>query len=454
QEATEATGRRDPFAPPDSQAQRLNLAGQLLDVDVPRALQFADPALTAISMQGLNFLSFLRDKDPAAADQRYLRMLSRAAADLESDANTVSLLSSYLFTPHMFFTFDNQGGTSSSQMGRPTSPPTPTPELRNAFFQVAAQILTRPLAPPEQDRTTTGLEGKYLVIKRLMPLFEQYAAPQTTDMLRGQLAALGANVRDELRKRDDDVMRRGIRPEEDSADREQTLRDHIERAKTSEERDQLYIELIMLSLRKGDTGARDLVEKIEDSDLRKQVRPYVDVSLVINAVDKKQVEDAHRLALSGELTHFQRVWALTQVARQLTETDREKALTVLEAAAEEARRIDGSDADRPRALIGVANALFALDRTRSWELVTESVKAANSANGFTGEDARIMLRLQTANITQVRSNSAENFDLPSIFRVLTKDSYDRAVALARNFEGDSPRATALISIARTVLEQN
>jgi hypothetical protein len=102
----------------------------------------------------------------------------------------------------------------------------------------------------------------------------------------------------------------------------------------------------------------------------------------------------------------------------------------------------------------VANALFALDRTRSWELVTESVKAANSANGFTGEDARIMLRLQTANITQVRSNSAENFDLPSIFRVLTKDSYDRAVALARNFEGDSPRATALISIARTVLEQN
>jgi hypothetical protein len=83
--------------------------------------------------------------------------------------------------------------------------------------------------------------------------------------------------------------------------------------------------------------------------------------------------------------------------------------------------------------------------------VAEAVKAANSTEGFSGEDSRLILRLQTPNITSMRSNSLETFDLPSVFSTLTKDDYHRAVGLARNFEADSPRATALISIARAVL---
>ena len=52
-------------------------------------------------MEGVDFLSFLRDKNPVAADQRYARLLAMSEADLKSDANTISLLSSYLFTPHL-----------------------------------------------------------------------------------------------------------------------------------------------------------------------------------------------------------------------------------------------------------------------------------------------------------------------------------------------------------------
>jgi hypothetical protein len=188
-------------------------------------------------------------------------------------------------------------------------------------------------------------------------------------------------------------------------------------------------------------------------ELRKQVRPYVDVSLVINYIDGKKIDEAQKLAHIGELSHFQKVWAFSQIARQLTDLDRDKALNLLAEAAEEARRIDGSDADRPRALVGVANAYFPLDRNRAWELVTEAVKAANSVEGFSGEDSRLILRLQTASMTSMRTNSTENFDLPSMFRNLTKDDYHRAEGLARNFEADSPRATALISIARAVLSE-
>lgn len=453
QEANEPAdpGRREVQGLSAAMSQRLRLALQLLEADVPRALEFADPALVIVSMEGLSFLASLRAKDAAASDQRYQRMLSVAMADAQADANTVSLLSSYLFTPQMFITIDREGGTNTSQMGRPGPPPVTTPEMRRAFFNVATQILMRPLAPPEQDRTTSGIEGKYLIIKRLLPLFEQYAPATTTEMIRGQLSALSAAVRDEIRKRDDDMMKRGIRPEAEPEDTEQSLLDQISRAKTAVERDRLYLELTMRTVERGDPRARDFVEKLEDSDLRKQARPYVDGSLVMNYIEKKKVEEAIKLARIGELSHFHRVWALSQIARQLAETDRERGINLAEEAATEARRIGGSDADRPRALIGVANAFFQLDRTRGWEIVGEAVRAANSAEGFTGEDSRLMLRLQTPNMTSMQTHSTENFDVPALFRALTKEDYQRAVGLAQNFEADAPRATALISIAREVL---
>ncbi len=446
-------GRRGNSGLTEAVAQRLSLARQLLESDVARALEFADPALTSITMQGLSFLASLRDKDATAADLRYSRLLALARNDLQADANTVSWLSSYLFTPQMFISIDRNGGTNTSQMGRPGPPPQTTPQIRNAFFSAASQILTRPLAPPDQDKTTSGIEGKYLIIKRLMPLFEQFAPKATAEMMRGQMAALSASVSEQARKRDDEMMRRGIRPEEEPADTEQALLDRISRAKTPEERDQLYMELMMRSLERGDPRARDFGEKLEDSEIRKQVRPYVDMSLVINYIDKKKLEEAIVLARAGELTHFQRVWALSQVARQLGETDRQRAIDLADEAATEARRIGGSEADRPRALIGVANTFFTLDRNRAWEIVGEAVRAANSVEGFTGEDSRLTLKIQTPFMNSIRTSSTENFDLPSMFRALTKEDYQRAVGLAQNFEADSPRATALISIAREVLDE-
>src|SRR5205807_10061385 len=88
QEASDSAdrARNNPLDAPEAAAQRLSLARQLLDTDVARALQFADPALTNITREGLDFLSYLRDKDAAAADLRYSAFLAKADADLLSDA--------------------------------------------------------------------------------------------------------------------------------------------------------------------------------------------------------------------------------------------------------------------------------------------------------------------------------------------------------------------------------
>jgi hypothetical protein len=386
-EASEAADKAkgDPFDTPEGIRQRLNLARQLLSTDVERALQFADPALVTITREGIDFLSYLRETDVAAGDRRYAAMLAMAAGSLQSDANTVSLLSSYLFTPHAFVLF-SAGGNSTTMSSRNSEPIVVPGELRSAFFRTAAGILLRPQAPPGQDQTTSGLQGKYLMIKRLLPLFEQYAPKDMTEALRAQMDALGTVVPDDARQRDDDTMREGIRPRLTNEDREKTLLDRIEHAKTSEERDGLYLQLARMVGDNGELRARDYIDKIDDSDLRQKTRAYVDVAMTLRAIDKKDTDLVLELVRTGELTHLQKAWALASAAKLLATTDHEKSLAVIEDAAAEARRIEGSDPDRARALMAVANALLLSDRGKTWDATYDAVKAANSSEGFTGED--------------------------------------------------------------------
>jgi hypothetical protein len=453
QEATEASeGSRRAMDTPAAISQRLTLARQLLDADVERALQFADPVLATVTTDGLDFLSSLRDKDAAAADQRYAAMLGSAAANIQSDANTVSLLSAYLFTPHMYVTFSG-GGFSSQSSVAGSPPPNVAPELRTLFFRAGGEILMRPLAPPGQDQSSSGVEGKYMVIKRLMPLFDQFAPREITEAMHAQMEALSTAVSEEARKRDDDSLREGIRPPQKSEDVEHSLLDQIDHAKTPAERDRLYLQLARISAGKADMRARDYVDKIDDSELRQSAKAFIDTTLVMRSVDKKDTKQALELSRIGELSHLHRVWLLTQVSKLLLKTDREKALALLDEASSEAVRIDKSDADHPRALLAIANVRLALERKRAWDETFDAIKAANSAESFSGEDGQIIIGLQTKGMNSLRAIGAPDFDVAGVFTELAKEDYTRAVDLARGFEHDAPRSSAVIAIARSVLEE-
>src|SRR4029079_19782515 len=201
--------------------------------------EFAEPALSLVAMQTINFLSDVREKNADAADKRYAALLTTAANNPEADANTVSLLASYIFTPHLMVTFSSRGSTSSSSSDTIT-PAAVSPELRNMFYQVGGTILLRPLPGPGQtDQTSAGADGKYLVIKRLLPFFEQSAPPGMVESLRGHMSALNAIVSEGARRYDDDTWNTGMRAEKPADEREQSLLDRIDRAKTSDDRDSL-----------------------------------------------------------------------------------------------------------------------------------------------------------------------------------------------------------------------
>ena len=434
-------------------SQRLILAGQLLDAgDTERAMQFADPVLVEINMQSVDFLSTLREKDSAAADQRYAAMLADAPINPHSDANTVSMLSSYVFTPHMYIAFQG-AGVSSSQMSRTLVPPDIAPALRDAFFRAAASILLRPLAVPGQDQTTAGPDGQYLVIKRLLPLFEKYAQQETTTALRAQLEALASVASNSARQRDDESVNRGLGPEKPTLDREQSLLDRIDRVKTSAERDQINLQLALFLAGKGEMRARDYVNKIDDTDVRNSARAYVDGSMASQAITKRDIDRALELAHTGELTHLQRSWLLAQTAKLLGKTERDRALSSIDEAASEARRIDVSDPDSARAFFGVANALLTVNRGGAWDAIEDAIKASNSAEKFSGEDGQLTLHMLSKGMNAVSQNPIADFDVAGIFEALATEDYEKAVEMARGFEHEAARANAVIAIARSVLEE-
>jgi hypothetical protein len=434
-------------------SQRIGVASQLLQIgEIDRAVEFAEPALTLVTMQTINFLSNVREKNADLADKRYAALLASYANNPQADANTASLLASYIFTPHLLVTFTGNG-MSTSQSSQTITPAAVSPELRNTFFQVAGGILLRPLpAPGQPDQTSAGVDGKYLSIKRLLPFFEQGAPAELVESLRTHMNALNTVVSDETRRRDDDWLERGLKSEKPATDRVQSLLDRIERAKTSAERDSLYIELSYITSNRGDARAREFVSKVEDSEVRKQLQAYIDPSLAIYYINKKDTDQALEIARNGDLTHIHKTWVLTQCATILAKTDRDKALELIDEAETEARRIEGSDPALARGLIAVANAYKVVDPARVWDATFDAVKAANSAEGFTGEDGEMVLKFQSKGQSSVHTNDVAEFDLDGIFRELATKDYERAVELARGFQAEGPRAVATIAIARAILE--
>ena len=99
----------------------------------------------------------------------------------------------------------------------------------------------------------------------------------------------------------------------------------------------------------------------------------------------------------------------------------------------------------------MANALKEVDVSRVWDATFDAVKAANSAEGFSGEDGELVLKFQSKGYSSVNTNDVQEFDLEGIFGELAKSDYERAVELARGFEREGPRAVATIAIARAIL---
>lgn len=448
----DATNRRrawDVYAGPEADLRRLVAANKLLAVgETAAAVAFAAPALTEVSAHSIGFLSQLRTKDAPMADKIFADLLARVDVDPLADANTVSGLSSYAFTPGFYIVFRSDGTCAWTQPDGAIVAPNLDPALRAQFFKVAANVLLRPLPPLDQDVSSCGRRGRLKIITRLLPLFQQYM-PDATPALQSQLTApegRNINVADQL-------LMTGIVSE--TTGEIGDIEKRLERANTVEERDQIYADAAAGLAPTGDKRAREFAGHIDDSEVRTKMLNYVDLESVKLAIREKRGAKVAHLAGTGELTHSQRSWAYTQSARLLLESDRDVALLLLQKAVDEADRVGASDSDASFALINIANQFVAIDRARVWELFNQTVKFANETEDFTGDD------IQTPKSSMLATNGgarftrlpASDFDFARVLRALAEDDLFRAIEVAKNFKYDAPRAYATLAIARAVLDK-
>jgi hypothetical protein len=431
-------------------AERMRLAGGFLEAEnVERALQFADPALVSPTLGTIQFLVALRKKNAAAADQRFAALLSLAAADPLSDANTVSLLTSYAFTPSIYLAV-SQTGFPSSTSYPPQPAPDLAPTLRKSFFSVAANILLRPLA--QLDQSSAGRVGTYFIATRLLPLFQQFA-PELAPSISAQLAALGSEASRAVANAGDRSVNRGMSGDGQRDAIDDELKDRLGGAQGADARDRAYAFAAMRAADEGDPRARDFVDKIEDLDTRNGIRSFVDYNYIRSLISKKRVDEALLLTRKAGLNHTLRAHVLTRAAAIVANSDRGRAMELLDEALTETRRIDAGTAERAYCLVALLAQFSKLDKARGWELVSEIVKAANAVADFTGENGHTSVTLEGKFSIRMGTELVTPTDLPGVFASLAENDFYQAVAAGKTFTGDAPRAMVTISIARATFDE-
>jgi hypothetical protein len=347
--------------------------------------------------------------------------------------------------------FTADGGVRWTPASETIAAPNLPPEVRNSFFRVADKILLRPLPPPNQDLTSSGVIGKYMVMKRLLPLFEQYA-PDTAVALQSQLIALAEQAANNVDD-DDFLLTQGIVREPDHRNVLDRLPERAGRAKNERERDEIYADAAAILASQGNPVAQDITDKIDASYRREMVRRYVDISLLRTALAKKDGTLALRFAKAASLDHAQRTWAYLQIAQLLRDADTRRALELLEEALNEARRIDADDTNRALLIIGIAIQLLASDTVRSWEVAAEGIKAANASEEFSGEANGLSVSLVTSSGLKLINLDTSSSNLSVLLCSLAKQDLSRATDLAKSLKYEAPRAVATLAVASAAIKR-
>ncbi len=452
QAARPTDAKRSLFSgPDDATAQRLRLAASLVEADqVAAALEIADPVLRTVSVEAVEFLTNLRTKDAAAADARFATMSTQTGVDPTSDAFTISILSAYLYSPHSYVL-----PNSYSVMGA-ARPPDVGPDIRAAFFRAVAQVLLRPLGPEQLDATAPGRQGTYLVCARLLPLVER-DAPQLVEQFRTRMNTMGLDDADGITQANKSFLSTGLGSEAGQSFGERaasSLDEKIEaasHAQKGDERDAAYFRAAVTAVGAGDPRAQELADAVDDPDVRKALRAYVDVALVQSAINDKKADDAVRLIHAGGATSFQRAWLLCAAARLTAEKDRTRAREIMEEATDAARHVDLDDVERTRALFGVATSWVDVDQQRVSNAVFEAVASANRTPSFTGEDAGVAIVLQSKFGNFVSGFGAAELTIDKPLAFLARTDLTGAIGVAKSFVAESPRSKAILVVGETVL---
>ena len=443
-----STSYFDPTEPKLAIAKRLEVALRLLNAgDTVQAKAFAESALTFATSQGIIFLCTLRQNEPENADKLYTRLLAYTQIDSSADATTVSLLSSYVFTPTLLVTATRRGRISNQFADNASHADIPV-GLRSSFFRVAASILLRPLPAGSEDRSAAGPGGTYFTIARLLPLFQQYA-PDYVPALNSQLSVLSVAAPENYKNGQEEMLHLGLQSENSRT--VESILSKVPEASGNSERDTLYIEAIRLGSQTGDPQIRQLADKVEDRKLRESAQAFADLAVISNSINKKRTKEALEIFSDGRLLPLHRIWAATKLSALVRSSDPDRADQLLDDSAEALTSFASDDPQRLYGLTCVADTFLKVNRIHFWNSLQDAISAANAIPTAELESTKLAARLRTRNIIAMINVYEPSFSLVHLFELLAQEDIDLAVSTAGRLNGESASAAVNLGIARVAL---
>ncbi|MDT5124033.1 MAG: hypothetical protein QOC96_3515 [Acidobacteriota bacterium] len=454
-------------------AYRLDLAYQTLnDGQTRNAVQIAAPLINeGVSVEMIEFILSLRERSANDADALYSQLLERAA-DPQTDANAVLLLSAPIVSPGLLVAADEFGSLQfralrlaanhAAQQSIPAN-------MQAAFFNLAASVLSRPAASSNEQLAIQDLMAQFYAIGRLLPYFENSSAPYAmyAPALRLRQNELSNQIEANHREQASSQFNTNSMTQTGATDPLRHYSEELARTTNPAERERIAIQMVKMatSFKSWDRAKRAAAE-LENEDVRRAALSFIQVNQIKDLTDafkdekENDYEGVAKFVREANVPPFAKAWGLAQVAviasRKRGPQAAQHVTQILNEAESYAARVEQGTPERVAAYSSVLMAAAQLDPPRAWTLLRELVRSANSVEDFTGDDTGIDLT-GDENSTDAGalhfSIGADVFRLEIIFATMAHLDFDKALAEARALDGHVPQAFAMIAIAKSRSQQ-
>ena len=448
-EALAAAGYGQPW---QEQSLELNVVSNIAAQEPRRALEIAEESLSkGVSASLVNVVQQLRSKDAGAASKLAAAIVRRLRpGDLRSQGEAGSVAQQLLLltrpaeNPPANGVVDSSGPLTVSA-GRGSPDPADAPLLDE---QTRRELVEKVLTAASSGATNQG--GGYnlfYALQAILPELEKSAPARAAAMrLKSEELERGFNPHMRQMRPYQEVMNTG------------TPEAIVEAARKApaEVRDQMYTHAAWKAFNEGADAesARQILENVSNPQQRAQARREMEMRAHWRAVHQGGYAEA-RASAARLRTPEERVQALLQVAqRALTAGDAEAARQILEEArglVETQTRGHQQFSNR----LQVAGAYAQFDAGASFEVAESAVgrldallDAAEALDGF-GQEAFKEGELKPQ--AGYMWNEMIGQCAQSLAR-LAREDFDRAASAAKRFRRPEARASALLVLARSVLD--
>ncbi|MDT4969640.1 MAG: hypothetical protein QOJ64_4377 [Acidobacteriota bacterium] len=471
-----ATDNAPSRARPNAQltARRLALAGELLAAgETRRAAEVAAPIISdGPSTDLMVYIQRLRQQDVNEADALYLRLLRRAAADPNTNANEVLLLSSHIISPTLIVVIDFSGMLEFRSFPRPRSGSSSEQSVpqrtQSEFFSLAASVLLRPRGP-RASLTMQDLMAEFYATGRLLPYFEKSSTPIAAyaPALRARHSELYNEIESSRREQVSAQFTLDSLTPAGFADPLRSETEQLSRATNAAERKRLASLIIQSAVRNRFWDrARRAASELEDSEDRRaalsfiQVQQIKDISNVYADEKEDDFESVVKFVSNADVPAVAKAWGFSQAAivasRRKDVQKSQKIAELITEAEHQASRVSQGTSTRVAAYGIVTTSAARVAPARAWELLRQYVEAANALDDFAGD----VLEFEMVTDDSLNSDPMSHYGVePEVFRcdtvfaTMADLSFEKALEEVRGLNGEVPQAFASIAIARTALEK-